>query len=154
MASNPKKIRSVYEKRSVAPGVVCPEPSRTQKQFLEESDINNIMKRFKNTGVLPGMIRSNPQYGDFSDPVDYQEACNIVIRSREQFEALGSRVRERFGNDPEKFLKFVADPSNAEEMVRLGLAVKRPTQGNVSEKAGAAEATAEKSKTPKPKAEE
>lgn len=92
----------------------------------EECDINNIMKKFERTGQLPDMIKTNPKYGDFSEPLSYQEAQNIVIHANEQFAALSAKVRERFSNNPQKFLEFCHDPENAQEMVKLGLAVKRP----------------------------
>lgn len=38
---------------------------------------------------------------------------------------LPAKVRDRFSNDPGKFLAFVDDPKSREEMYELGLA-KRP----------------------------
>ena len=101
------------------------ETTRTKQAFKDECDINNILKRYEKTGVLPDLIKSNPKYGDFSSALTYQESLNTVLHAQEQFEALGSRVRERFNNDPVKFLEFTSDPSNIEEMVKLGLAVKK-----------------------------
>jgi len=67
------------------------------------------------------MIKTNPQYGEFADLPDYQSALELVRHANEQFNALTSRQRERFGNDPERFLAFTGDPANAEEMAKLGL---------------------------------
>lgn len=109
-----------------------PDESRTVQASKDECDINNIMKRFHKTGALPSVIRQDPTYGDFADAVDYHEACNIVVRAREQFDLLDSRVREEFGNDPEAFLKFAGNPENADKMAKMGLmtpeAVKRVTE--------------------------
>lgn len=105
-----------------SPGLTCPEPSLTKQTFMEECDINNIMKRFENTGILPDLIKENPQYGDFSDPMDYQSALNTVLLAQEQFDALSSIVRERFNNDPQTFLEFTSNPDNSEELVKMGLA--------------------------------
>ena len=46
--------------------------------------------------------------------------------AQEQFAALDAAVRSRFDNDPAKFLEFTADPANADEMVKMGLAVAKP----------------------------
>lgn len=99
----------------------------TKQSFSDECDINNILRRYEKTGQLPDRIKENPRYGDFSQPFDYQESLNIVIHAQEQFSLLSARVRERFNNDPQKFLEFTADPENLPEMVELGLAEKRQT---------------------------
>lgn len=100
-------------------------PGRTKQSHKDECDINYIMARFNKTGQLPDMIKRNPQYGDFSNPLTYQESQNVVIHAQTQFASLSAKVRERFGNNPQKFLEFAVDPKNGEEMVRLGLAKKR-----------------------------
>lgn len=100
-------------------------PSLTKQCFRDESDINNILKRFERTGVLPEMIRQNPQYGDFTDVPSYQESLDIVMKAEEQFLSLDAKLRREFDNDPVKFLEFVNDPSNAKRMVELGLATER-----------------------------
>lgn len=100
-------------------------PSRTHQSFKDECDINNILKRYERTGQLPELIKSNPQYGDFSEAVDYQEAINIVRHAETQFAALPAEVRDRFRNSPEKFLQFVEDPKNGPQLVEMGLATPR-----------------------------
>lgn len=97
----------------------------TQQHFKDECDINNIMKRFQTTGVLPDLIKSNPAYGDFSTVPDFLDAMNILNHAHDQFSSLSSRVRARFDNDPQQFLNFVNDPSNNAEMIELGLATKK-----------------------------
>lgn len=99
----------------------------TKQSELQESDINFLMSRYERTGLLPEMIRKDPRYGDFSDPVSYQDSLNLVQHAQEQFDSLDAHIRKRFGNDPAEFLAFAEDPSNAGEMVRMGLATARPT---------------------------
>lgn len=102
-----------------------PAQGRTKQSFKDECDINNIMKKFQRTGQLPDMIRKEPRYGDFADPVDFQDSMNLVIFAQEQFDALPAHVRERFANQPVRFLEFATNPANAEELVKMGLATKR-----------------------------
>lgn len=104
--------------------VFFPEVGRTKPEFKESCDVNYILKKYKMTGTWD-MVGS-PLYGDYSDVVDYQEACNIQIRAQEQFENLPSELRNRFQNDPSKFLEYVNDEKNNEEMWRLGLLNKSP----------------------------
>jgi len=102
-------------------GITFTEESLTQQQFKNECDINNILRNVEK-GILPDLIKTNPQYGDFTKVTDYQEALNTVLFAKEQFLALPSQVRERFGNDPSLFLEFATEPANMESMVELGLA--------------------------------
>nr|QJB19010.1 MAG: internal scaffolding protein [Microvirus sp.] len=121
------KIHKQYDQRE-SKGIVFEDESLTKQSSKDECDINVIMRRFEKTGTLPDLIKKEPRYGDFSDPMEYQTACNLVIHAQSQFDSLDSRVRERFANDPEKFLEFASDPRNGEEMVTLGLATKRPME--------------------------
>lgn len=93
---------------------------RTQQHFKDECDVNNIMKKYEKTGVLP-QLQGTGLYGDYSDPVDFQEALNTVNQATEQFENLPAKVRERFDNDPRKFLEFTGDARNREELGEMGL---------------------------------
>ena len=70
------------------------------------------------------MIEKNPIYGDFSDMESFHEAQGIIAHANQQFAMLSAETRERFGNDPAKFLEFVNDPQNNEEKVKMGLAKK------------------------------
>lgn len=103
--------------------------SRTLQYFKDDCDINVIMSRFLKSGELPSSSKA-PSYGDFSSPVDFQESLNIVMDAEDQFSSLPSRLRARFDNSPLNFLQFVSDPNNSEELVSLGLAVKRPSESD------------------------
>lgn len=115
---------------------VTPDKSRTKQEFAPECDINNIVRKAEKAGQLPLRERL-AQYGDFSNVPSYQESLEIVRRAEEQFQMIGSRTRARFNNDPEAFLNFASNPSNREEMVRMGLAIKNsplPTrEGTIAE---------------------
>jgi phage internal scaffolding protein len=100
----------------------------TQQEFKDECDINVIMDKYKTTGALPNMIASDPQYGDFSDPMDYQAAMNVVAVANEQFANLEAHIRARFDNDPQKFLDFATNHENAEEMAKMGLMKKEAVE--------------------------
>lgn len=97
------------------------DPGLTKQSDAKDSDINNILKKWEKTGALPDMIVREPRYGDFSNVTDYQEALHIVRHAEEQFISLDAHIRNRFDNDPAKFLEFVQDPKNEDEMENLGL---------------------------------
>lgn len=105
-------------------GELVPMPSMTRQSEMESCDIHNILKQYSQQG-LENLVRENAargQYADLTGLPDYQEALNIVISSQAAFAALPSQVRERFGNDPARFIQFLGDPANQEEAIRLGLA--------------------------------
>lgn len=92
----------------------------TVQAYKDETDINVMMRRFKVTGQLP-VNAQEARYGDFSSPVDFQEALNRVIAARSEFDRLPADLRDRFGNDPARLLAFLSDERNADEAVKLGL---------------------------------
>lgn len=118
-------------KASDETGLACLDPSLTQQQFAEESDINNIVDRFMKTGHLPSAA-SMPQYADYEGVFDFQSAMNVVRQADENFMRMDAKVRARFHNSPQEFLEFFANPDNVDEAVRLGLAVHTVKQKDVS----------------------
>lgn len=106
--------------------LVCdPEDTRTQQQFAEECDINEIVRRFGLTGVMPENPRL-PVSGDFTGVSDFQTAMNAVRAAEEGFMELPAEVRYRFGNDPQRLMSFLEDGRNKDEAIRLGLVVLPP----------------------------
>lgn len=97
------------------------EPGKTKQSFKDETDINKIMARFQTTGAIQHFNSHSPRYGDAS-AMDFREAMTLIVEAQTMFDALPSSLREKFSNSPEKFLNFVNDPANSEEMVELGLA--------------------------------
>ena len=95
--------------------------SLTKQSFKDECDINNIMRKYEQTGVLMHARQHMGQYGDFLGAPEYHEAMNAIVLADEMFMSLPSKVRAKFGNDPAAFLAFVQDEKNSEEMRELGL---------------------------------
>lgn len=101
-------------------GLKCEDVSRAQQQFAEESDINTIVKRFGLTGELPKDVPV-PSQGDFTEVVDYKTAMDLIRKADEAFGMMPSSVRDRFANDPQRFLEFTSDANNREEARKMGL---------------------------------
>lgn len=96
-------------------------PSLTRAEFALESDINTIMRNATKSGVMPTRT-DMARYGDFSAAPDFMEAQNIVIRARAQFASLPSELRNRFENDPGKFLAWITDKNvSLDDVQRYGL---------------------------------
>lgn len=110
---------------SEATALYCVTPSMTQQQFKEECDINTIATRFGITGELPVNGRA-ATFGDFAQVNDFHSAMQAIRAAEESFMQLPGLVRERFGQDPQRFVEFCSDPRNLEEVRKLGLAPPLP----------------------------
>lgn len=102
-------------------------PSRTVQDPRDECDVNKLMAKYRKTGMISHLAKHPPRYEDVSNAVSFQEALNIVNQAEAEFMKMSASIRARFGNDPGKFMEFVQDPENAEEMYKLGIAV-RPAE--------------------------
>ncbi len=83
------------------------------------------MARFLKTGAITHYAAHSEEYGDATQ-VDLLDAQLVVAQAQTMFEELPSNIRKKFENDPGKFLDFVQNPANLEEMQELGLANKTP----------------------------
>lgn len=92
---------------------------RTKQSFSEDADINNVMARWIKTGDMPKQGR--PTYGDFSNVDEYQTMLNRIIDAEESFMELSPKIRDRMHNDPANLIKFISNPDNREEALKLGL---------------------------------
>lgn len=95
-----------------------------------ETDINSIMADVCRTGMMP-IASGNALYGDFLTEGDYHSCQNALIRARDDFMALPSRVRRKFDNDPSKLIGFLSDERNREDAIELGL-LERPNPPQVA----------------------
>ena len=69
------KFNTNYQRRRAHTGLECKDPTMAQQHFEKECNINSIMKKYRQTGVLqsPGSDRVQPRYGDFTTGTDYRE---------------------------------------------------------------------------------
>lgn len=104
----------------------CPtineEPSLTEQQHAQDCDINFIVARANQTGIIDHVMKFPGRFGDFTNVPTYTQALEAIIDAENAFMDLPSHVRRYFENDPAKFIDFASDESNREELIRLGLA--------------------------------
>lgn len=96
--------------------------SLTQQHFREKTDINCICKRIRKTGLMPPAGRL--LYGDFSNIPDSHEMFEKMDKVRDVFMSLPPELRDRFQNQPARFLKYMEDPKMHKEQIELGLRIK------------------------------
>lgn len=90
---------------SEATGTETGSESLVQQQFLEESDVNTIVRRF---GLAPSVHAdvAGGVYGDFTGIEDYQGAIAAIQRAEDGFMRLPPQVREKFDNDPGRLISM------------------------------------------------
>lgn len=110
-----KKVRTINK-----------EPSLTQQHHKDECDINNILKKYKRTGQITHLARSQGVYADLSTSKDYFEAVLTVQNAQKAFDTLPSETRKRFGHNPAQLLDFINNDKNYDECVKMGLIDKKP----------------------------
>lgn len=127
-------VRNKFSKR-IPVLLVCKEIGRVKPEFKKSCDVNEILKRYSQTGRINAMVKQ-PAFIDVSDVTEYQESLNIVIKAQQTFAELPAKVRDRFGNNPENFMEFVHEEGNEDEMIRLGLvkAIEEKKADNFEEK--------------------
>lgn len=114
------KFQHAYSEPCRDSDLVCPEDSLTQQSFKDDADINVMLERFRVTGQMPQGLHL-PSYGDFNGISDYRSAVEAIRVADNAFMDLPANIRQRFDNDPQKYLEFFADEKNRPEAERLGL---------------------------------
>lgn len=106
-------------------GKITRPPTMTKQEFIAECDINNIIKDFTPSAMAALMSQQAALggYTDLPDPYDLQEAIAIQEQAGRAFDSLPSKVRDRFGNDPGRFLEFFHEPGNRDEAIAMGLII-------------------------------
>lgn len=115
------------------------EPSCTLQEFKDESDINNLVARYRQTGAFYDALAARnlgaqprvPIFEDVSEIPDFAAAQEIINRGKEAFAALPPSVKGAFSNSPDLFLAFMTENAKNPEMLRkVGiLAANSPEEG-------------------------
>lgn len=114
---------------SEATGLKCEDPTLTQQNTREQTDINFIVQTFARTGVLPQPV-TLPTYGDFSGVSDYREALELIQQAEDAFNSLPADARAHFSNNPADFLDYMENSPDGDLLTKLGIAeyVNKPEQ--------------------------
>lgn len=125
------KVRNAYDRKRVQ--VKTEGPSRTKQSEAKSTDINRIMKRYQQTGVLNEVNELRAVYADVSNIGDFREAQEFISQVQQEFLDLPAKIRDRFKNDPGSLIDFLSDDNNREEALQLGLIEPTPELQNAFE---------------------
>ena len=115
------KAKKQYEFETHVHPVIDIDPAedQTQQHFERETNINSIVSRYQKTGVLPTALIREVQFGEVGP--DLVQSLNKIKAAKEQFMQLPAKIRDEFENNPDHFLRFLADPHNFEKAKSLGI---------------------------------
>lgn len=105
---------------------IPPEEDQTQAHFEKQCNINNIVANYQKTGVLPTALIRDYQFGEVGP--DLIQSLNKIKAAKEQFMQMPAKIREHFQNDPDQFMRFLADPDNYEKAKSLGIVEERKVE--------------------------
>lgn len=100
-------------------------PTMAEQHTAHLSNINYLIEKYK-PDELAAYIAARNQHRqeilghDFSKEPSLDEAQNIVLQSKKNFEALSDDIKKHFANHLE-FIKFIDNPANAQKMIDLGI---------------------------------
>lgn len=106
---------------------------RAKQSFKDESDINNITRRFAATGMVSHLAKGIPSFADVSDAGDLRTLLDRVRAASEWFSHLSPRVREYFGNDPAAFVDAANSPDRDAILREAGIVETAPERAPLSE---------------------
>lgn len=117
-----KKIEIIGEGRTqrIKVSTINEQPSMTQQAFKDDVDVNIILDRYMKTGEL-NLKRKQGIYADVSQLPDLAKAVEVVQTAQKAFDALPSKIRFEFNNDPRILMQFLKDPKNKQRGIELGL---------------------------------
>jgi phage internal scaffolding protein len=99
-------------------------PSKTQQQFKDECNVNNIIAKYKKGVPITHLNNKTGVYADFTEIGSYQEALGKVIEADKAFNDLPSTLRSKFHNSPQELIDYLNDKDKIQESIELGLRVK------------------------------
>lgn len=117
-------MRKRYGKRDKITSDCHLSPSRTQQAFKSIAEINNIVTRYHQSGVLATDPQNTPvRHIDFVDcynQPDLLVAARSVARARQGFDQLPATERAKFANRVEVFIDWLSDSENRLEAIAAG----------------------------------
>ena len=97
------------------------EETRVEQSHKDEVNINNIVKRHgmdliaKTAALQQFTFDDNPNN-------NFQETMNAILKAQESFDSVPKEIRREFDNNPAKFLDFIHNEDNKQQLIDWGLA--------------------------------
>lgn len=122
------KMYTYRENGSLRVRTINDDKSMTQQQFKDETDVNNIIQKYVQTGELTH-VRQNAAAGVFEDVSqisNFHEMQNTIVRAKEAFALVPAELRHKLHNDPARFIEWINDEKNNAEAIKYGVKSRTP----------------------------
>jgi len=96
------------------------EQTKTEQSQKDEVDINKIVARHGTELIAQVAALQQFTYDDVTGN-DFQESMNAILQAKESFSLVPSEIRKHFDNDPAKFMDYIHNPENKDQLVAWGL---------------------------------
>jgi phage internal scaffolding protein len=100
--------------------------TKTNQSYKDQYDINKIIDRYNRTGEFRPLRKTEPVFRDLS-AFDFEQMENRIAEIEGQFTQLPVEIRKRFDHSALEMLRFLENPKNRDEAIKLGL-VKPPKE--------------------------
>lgn len=97
----------------------------TEQHHEKSCNINNILARYQNTGLIDHVREYEGTYGDVTG-ADFKEAQDLITNEKSVFMELPAAVRAKFDNDPANYLDLVMTDEGIQELGQM-LTEAKPT---------------------------
>jgi DNA-binding ferritin-like protein (Dps family) len=121
MAFLKEKVKHIKVKIDCQKAVKDGEEIRVEQSHKDEVNINKIVARHGIDLLQNVAALQKWEYDDVSGN-DFQEAMNALIKARDTFDKVPNKIRKHFDHDAAKFMDFVRNPENVEQLREWGLA--------------------------------
>jgi len=114
------KVRNRFSERISVPAP-WKDDGRTQVHFGKQVDINNILAKYRKTGIIEHVKRAKERFGDFTELGEYAKNLDKVAKAQQSFEMLPAELRNQFKNSISGFFEYIGDEKNREQCVKWGI---------------------------------
>lgn len=95
------------------------EPSMTVQSDAPRADIREILRKYKQVGIVDHLSQVEARFMDVSGVTDFADAMRLQREAEGEFMRLPSKVREVFGHDVARWLDAAHDGVSEEQKARL-----------------------------------
>lgn len=113
------KARSKFSDRVAV--IAMSDEGKTQQHYGPAVNINNILAKYRKTGIIEHVNRAQERYGDFLAVADYAKDLDKVAKAQQMFEMLPAELRNHFKNSIPGFFEYIQKPENKEQCIKWGI---------------------------------
>lgn len=118
---NEHGVRNKFSPRVAVIAPEDPDGGLTQQHFKEAVDINNILAKYRKTGIMEHVKLAKERYGDFTELGEYAVHLDKVAKAQQAFESLPAELRNQFNNSIPGFFEYVMKEENYDQCVKWGI---------------------------------